>query len=162
MIETGRTKRKKGLEWRVGWRFGVSTIASRPSSITVKPMVAASRSLPCPSLPLSQAPGRLLEWCRREPLTAFLATACLAALIYFFGFYKVFLNGQHSVAVWAWQAWNPENNQEHSALVLPISLFLVWLPRGKLANARIAPWNPGLLVVAFGVGCYVLSVRSLQ
>ncbi len=125
-------------------------------------MVAASRSLPCAPLPLSKAPGRLLSWCRREPITALLAGACLAALVYFFGFHPTFLNGTKTTARWAWEAWNPENNQEHSALVLPIALFLVWFHRGKLANARIEPWNPGLLIVAVGAGCFVLGARALQ
>ena len=125
-------------------------------------MLPASRSLPGPPLPLSEAPGRLLAWCRREPLAALLTFACGAALIYFFGFLKIFLNGTTSTAVWAWQAWNPENNQEHSALVLPISLFLVWYHRGELAAARKEPWNPGLAIAALGVGCFVLSARSLQ
>lgn len=125
-------------------------------------MVAASRSLPCAPLPLSEAPGRLLDWCRRDPVTALLAAACVASLVYFFGFFKIFLNGNLSTAIWAWQAWNPENNQEHCTLVLPISLFLVWYHRGRLAAARKEPWTPGLLIVALGVGCFILGVRSLQ
>lgn len=125
-------------------------------------MLAASRSLPYTPLPLSEAPGRLLAWCRREPGAALLAFACLAVLVYFFGFFKMFINGSTSTAVWAWEAWNPENNQEHSTLVLPIALFLVWYHRDKLAAARIEPWNPGLLIVAFGVGSFVLAARSLQ
>ena len=124
-------------------------------------MIAASRSLPCAPLPLSEAPGRLLAWCRREPIAALLVAACVASIVYFFGFFKIFLNGNLSTAVWAWQAWNPENNQEHSTLVLPISLFLLWYHREQLAAARKQPWNPGLLVVAFGVGCFVLGARSL-
>lgn len=125
-------------------------------------MVAASRALTSEPLPLSQAPGRLLGWCRREPAAALLAVACLGALVYFFGFHGLFLGGTTSTARWAWAAWNPENNQEHSALVLPISLFLVWYHRAKLAAARIEPWNPGLFIVAAGVGLFVLGARSLQ
>jgi exosortase len=121
-------------------------------------MVAASPS----SSPDPSSPRALLAWCRREPVAALLAMACLASIIYFFGFFKAFINGSHSTAVWAWQAWNPENNQEHSTLVLPIALFLVWYHREKLAAARVEPWNPGLAIVAFGVGCFVLAARSLQ
>ncbi len=105
---------------------------------------------------------RLLAWCRREPLAALLVASCIAALVYFFGYFKIFINGTESTAEWAWRAWNPENNQEHSALVLPVSLFLVWYHRAKLAAARKEPWNPGLAIAAFGVGCFVLSARSLQ
>jgi exosortase len=106
--------------------------------------------------------GRSLAWCQREPLVATLTVASLAVLIYFFGFCKLFVNGSLSTAVWAWAAWNPENNQEHSSLVLPISLFLVWYHRDQLAAVRKEPWNPGLFIVALGVGCFVLGARSLQ
>lgn len=126
-------------------------------------MAASSQSDDtCPPVPLSETAGQLLAWCRREPLAALLTAASLAALVYFFGFLKIFLNGGLSTARWAWEAWNPENNQEHSTLVLPISLFLVWYHRGELAAARKEPWNAGLYLVAFGVGCYVLAARSLQ
>lgn len=125
-------------------------------------MLAASRSLPAAPLPISEAPGRMLAWLRREPVAAILLFASLAVLVYFFGFYKIFVNGTLSTGVWSWQAWNPENNQEHARLVLPISLALVWYHRDQLAAARTQPWNPGLAVVAFGVGCFVLAARSLQ
>ena len=93
---------------------------------------------------------------------ALLGAACVVSLIYFFGFFKIFINGTQSTAEWAWKAWNPENNQEHSALVLPISLFLLWYHRDKLSAVRKAPWNPGLWLVVLGVGCFVLGARSLQ
>ena len=125
-------------------------------------MAAASRSLPCPPLPLSEAPARLLAWGRREPLAALLIASCVAALVYFFGFFKIFINGTESAAVWTWWAANAENNQEHARLVLPISIFLVWYHRGRLTAARKQPWPPGLAIAAFGVGCFVLSARSLQ
>jgi exosortase len=125
-------------------------------------MLAASRSLPSDTPSPSGAPGRLLAWCRREPVALLLIVACLGALVYFFGFFKIFINGTTSAAVWSWQAWNPENNQEHSALVLPISLLIIWFHSGKLRAARKEPWNPGLLIVAFGVGCFLLAARSLQ
>jgi exosortase len=125
-------------------------------------MLAASRSHPETSLSLTEAPRRLLGWMRREPAAALLLAACVAVIVYFFGFCEVFIKGTQTTAFWAWQAWNPENNQEHSTLVLPISLFLVWFHRDKLAAVRKEPWNAGLLIVAFGVATFVLGVRALQ
>jgi exosortase len=125
-------------------------------------MIAASRSLPLEPLPISEAPARLLGWCRRHPVDALLAAAALAVLVYFFGFFKIFINGSHSTALWAWEAWNPENNQEHSVLVLPIFFFLLWYHRGELASTRKESWNGGLFIMACGVGCFVLAARALQ
>src|SRR5260221_5039801 len=125
-------------------------------------MVAATQSLS--STPPSQ-PGavvRVAAWCRREPLTVLLLAACLGVLVYFFGFFKIFANGNLSAAVWASQAWNSVSNQEHSWLVLPISLLLLSDHSGKIRAMRTQPWNPGLAIVAFGVACFVLSARSLQ
>jgi exosortase len=103
-----------------------------------------------------------LEWCRRQPLDAALLAACFGALVYFFGFFKGFIGGKLSAARWASEAWNAENNQEHSWLVLPIALVLLWVHRERLRAARGEPWNPGLGLVVAGIGCFVLAVRALQ
>ncbi len=126
-------------------------------------MIAASRSIPPTSTePRPGTLGDLVTWFRRQPAQALLLAACVGVLIYFFGFFHAFLKGQHSAATWASQSWNAENNQEHSWLVLPISLALLWYHRQRLRAARSAPWNGGLGLVAFGVGCFVLAVRALQ
>jgi len=103
-----------------------------------------------------------VEWCRRRPTQALLLAACSGVLIYFFGFLKVFINGRLTAAEWASQAWNAENNQEHSWLVLPICGALLWYHRQRLSASRGAPWNAGLGLVALGTGFFVLAARSLQ
>jgi exosortase len=119
-------------------------------------------SLPAESLSLSEAWGKFVAWARREPLSLLLLLACLGTVAYFFGFFHVFTQGTKTVAKWAWEAWNPENNQEHSRFILPISVFIVWYHRDKLAAAHKEPWNPGLAIAAFGVACFILGVRALQ
>lgn len=86
----------------------------------------------------------------------------LGALVYFFGFFKVFTNGALTTARWAAEAWNAENNQEHGFLILPISLFLAWFHRDRLAAAEKAPSNAGIWVVAAGAALFAMSVRTLQ
>lgn len=125
-------------------------------------MVAASRTVATEPPPAAGSFWRAVGWCRREPLAALLAVACLGVLVYLFGGIHLFYSGTMSAAKWSWNAWNSENNQEHSRLVLPIFLFLVWYHRRKLAVAKMEPWNPGLGIVIFGVACFVLAARSLQ
>lgn len=125
-------------------------------------MVAASRSLASPPTPQPGAAARALAWCRRDPLAAALLFACAGVLVYFFGFFRVFINGTTTAAAWSSAAWNAENNQEHSWLVLPISLALIWYHSAGIRALRDRPWNPGLAIVALGVGLFVLSARALQ
>ena len=101
-------------------------------------------------------------WCARNPAAVLLVAGILAALVYFFGFHEVFTNGTRSTAHWAWEAWNPENNQEHSVLILPIALFLLWYHRDKLAAARKEPSLAGLAIVLIGACAFVLAARALQ
>jgi exosortase len=91
--------------------------------------------------------------------------AIVATLVYFFGFVPlfvkgVFTSGVSSAAAWAWQAWT--GNQEHSKLVPPISLALVWYHRKKIKNAEKRGSNSGLLFVAMGIALFLLSARCLQ
>ena len=105
---------------------------------------------------------RLMHWAGHHPLRLLISGGAAATLIYFFGFYTPFINGSHSTAFWAWEAWNPENNQEHSMLIFPIALFLVWYHRGKIAAAPKQPSFIGVLVVLLGVLMFVLAARALQ
>ncbi|HYR59192.1 MAG TPA: exosortase/archaeosortase family protein [Chthoniobacteraceae bacterium] len=125
-------------------------------------MVAATRSLSSASPSQPGAAACALEWCRRRPLAVLLLAASLGVLVYFFGFFKIFVNGTKSAAMWSSEAWNSENNQEHSWLVLPISLALIWYHSAKIRAMRTQPWNAGLAIVAFGVACFVVSARALQ
>jgi exosortase len=126
-------------------------------------MIASSRSPSTTSPdPLERTPTSVLAWCRARPVEALLLGLCAGVLIYFFGFFDAFVKGRLSTVVWASQAWNKENNQEHSWLVLPITLGLFWYHRRRLAEAVGEPWNGGLGIVAFGVATFVLAVRALQ
>jgi exosortase len=105
------------------------------------------------------------EWIRTNPSSALLLLTVLGTLVYFFGFLPLFIKGLFtsgvgSAAAWAWQAWT--GNQEHSKLVPPISLALVWYHRKKIKNAEKRGSNSGLLFVAIGIALFLLSARCLQ
>jgi len=82
--------------------------------------------------------------------------------VYFFAFLKIYTNGSQTTWAWAWAAWNPENNQEHAVIVLPLAIALVWFHRQELRAAQKAPSNAGLAFVAMGIGLFLLGVRCLQ
>ena len=95
------------------------------------------------------------------------AGTIVATLTYFFGFVDLFIRGTYvnglcSAAEWAWQAWNPEANQEHSRLVPLISAGLAWHHRKKIRLAPKSCAPSGLLFVAVGIGLFLLSARCLQ
>lgn len=108
-----------------------------------------------------------LNWVRREPLAALLLASILATLVYFLGYLPLFvrgtfINGVCSTAVWAWQAWNPGMNQEHSKLVPFISVALVWYHREKIRAAMKQGSSKGLVFVGIGVILFLLSARCVQ
>jgi exosortase len=117
-----------------------------------------------PALPISpgEMSSRVLAWIRREPLGAFLLVASVGVLIYFFGFYKVFMNGGQSTAEWAWRGWNEENDQEHCWLLPPVILFVLWYQREELFRAVKAPSLRGMAFVIAGVLLFVIGVRCIQ
>jgi exosortase len=102
-----------------------------------------------------------------DSIAFFLLLTICATLIYFFGFLPLFVKGifnagVSSAAAWAWQAWNPEANQEHSRLVPLISLGLVWYHRKEIRNAPKRGSNLGLAFVFIGIALFLLSARCLQ
>ncbi len=111
---------------------------------------------------LGETAGRFLGWVRARPLDAALWAVLVSALVYFFCFFKIFVNGQLSTFDWAWSAWNPENNQEHSVFILPVAAWVIWYHRDRLAAAKKQPSNLGLVITAFGALLFVLSARTLQ
>jgi len=104
----------------------------------------------------------VLAWMRRDPAGAVLLALIAGVLVYFFGFYRVYMNGSQSTAEWAWSGWNDENDQVHCRFLLPIIAVILWLRRGELMAVAKAPSMRGLAFVIMGVVFYVLAVRCLQ
>jgi len=106
--------------------------------------------------------SHFLKWCQRNPVTAFALAAVIGVLVFFLGWLRLFTNDVESLAVWAWRAWSPEGNQEHSRIVPFISVGLIWYHRNEIRNAIKLPSNTGLFFTGIGILFYVLSVRCLQ
>jgi len=110
---------------------------------------------------------RASDFIKREPLSALLLATIVATFVYFFGFVPLFVRGTFvsgvsSVFSWAWQAWNPTANQDHSKVVPVIFLGLIWYHRKKIAAAPKQGDNRGLIFVGIGVFFFVLAARCLQ
>src|SRR5206468_1223019 len=69
-----------------------------------------------------------------------------------------------SLSRWAWTAWATEAglSQEHSKLVIPFVLFLVWYHRHELRLAPKRASNTGLAFVGTGIVFFILAARCLQ
>jgi exosortase len=106
--------------------------------------------------------GSFLGWCRKNPIPAALVAAVAMTLVYFFGFVKIFMNGNLSTWTWAWQAWNPETNYEHAKIIPLITVFLVWYARNKLKVAPIGSSRWGWLFIGIGLFLFVAGARTLQ
>lgn len=109
----------------------------------------------------------LVAQARQRPAGAFLLAAIAVTFVYFFGFVPLFVKGMFvegycSVAVWAWQAWNPGMNQEHSKLVPLIFIGLLYYHRERLRAAPKKGSNMGLLFVGAGILLFLLGARCLQ
>ena len=102
------------------------------------------------------------DWAKRNPLAAALLLTIIATLVYFFGFVKLFMNGNLSTWTWAWQAWNPETNYEHAKIIPLITVFLVWHARNKLKVAPIGSSRWGWLFIGIGLFLFVAGARTLQ
>jgi exosortase len=63
---------------------------------------------------------------------------------------------------WAWQAWSPGSNQEHSKIVPLVFVGLVWYHRKEIARAPKAGSNSGLIFICIGIILFVLGARCLQ
>ena len=53
--------------------------------------------------------------------------------------------------------WSTNESYSHGFLVPPIALFLAWQQRDRLRRASICPSTAGLLILAFGLGLYVIG-----
>ncbi|RJG01887.1 exosortase A [Noviherbaspirillum sedimenti] len=59
--------------------------------------------------------------------------------------------------------WNSSETFAHGYIILPISLWLVWRERGKLARLTPAPWWPALLLLAAcGFGWLLAYLGDVQ
>ena len=110
---------------------------------------------------------RASDFIKREPLSALLLATIVATFVYFFGIVPlfvrgIFIHGASSVFAWAWQAWNPTGNQEHSKVVPLIFIGLIWYHRKKIAAAPKQGDNRGLIFVGIGLLLFVLAARCLQ
>jgi exosortase len=104
----------------------------------------------------------VVVWTKRNPAAAFLATAIVATLIYFFGFVKIYLSGSLSAWIWAWQAWGPEGDYEHAKLIPLIVAFLVWHARDRLRAAPIGSSRWGWLFIVIGLLLFIAGARTVQ
>ncbi len=104
----------------------------------------------------------LLLWVRNRPLSALLFAATIAIVVYFFGFLRLYANQSQPIWEWAWLRFLPQYNQEHSKLIPPLVLFLLWYHREQIRQAPRAGSNLGLLFIAWGVVCYIVAARAFQ
>ena len=117
---------------------------------------------PVPPLEPGEALSRFAKWCAAQPAAAALLAGCTGAVVWFLGVFPAFRTGTRSAMVWASEAWNSENNQEHSWFILPIVAWLIWAHREEIQRARKEPSNAGLAWVAAGVLTFLLAARTLQ
>jgi len=108
-----------------------------------------------------------IESVKANPVSAILICTIVATFVYFFGVVPLFIRGTFvsgacSVFAWAWQAWNPVANQEHSKMVPFVFVGLVWYHRKQIARAPKGGSDSGIISVGIGILLFVLSVRCLQ
>jgi exosortase len=128
---------------------------------------SSTRGVESVSERITAASRSVYGWLKSNPVAALLLVTIIGTLVYFFGFVPlfikgVFVNGITSVAGWAWEAWKPGTNQEHSKLVPFISLGLVWWHSRKIKEAPKDGSNSGLIFVGVGILLFLLSARCLQ
>jgi exosortase len=58
--------------------------------------------------------------------------------------------------------WRTDPMYSHGFVVAPIALFLVWRQRDRLRAATIAPSNAGLLVLALGLGLFIVGTLGAE
>lgn len=102
------------------------------------------------------------RWMAQNPLQTALWLMIAATLVYFYGFYRVFMNGAESSAIWAYNGWNAENDQQHCVAIMPAVLFLLWYHRDELAAAVKEPSWRGLAFVVGGILMFLAGVRCLE
>jgi len=123
---------------------------------------AQPSSPPEPEITFGEVMERFGKWCAANVGATLLLVGSIGALVYFFGFFYCFRNGDETTALWASRAWNSENNQEHSWFVLPIAFYLLWHHREKIRKARKEPCDLGLVWLLGGVLLFIAGVRMID
>src|SRR6202035_6153074 len=105
-----------------------------------------------------------INWVKTNPACVLLICTLLATFVYFFGVVPLFIRGTFvsgacSVFVWAWQAWNPGANQEHSKIVPLVFVGLILYHRKEISGASKSGDDKGLFFVGIGIILFVLSAR---
>lgn len=103
-----------------------------------------------------------LRWCKANPVSVVLLATICGTFVYFFGMVPLFVNHSESAARWAWLAWNPEQDQEHSKLVPWIFAALVWMHWSELLEAPKGSSRWGLAVAGIGILLFLASTRCLE
>jgi exosortase len=124
----------------------------------------AESAQPPPSAPptFGEEMARLGHWCRANPVPAALLTILLGGLVYFFGIQKLFNRGALTTWVWAFRAWNSENDLEHGVGILPAAIIVAWLHREDFRRAIKAPSWLGVPVILLGVLLFVSAAWVQQ
>ncbi len=139
--------------------------ATRPRTDTVRAMsteTAPPTVQPEPAITFGAVLARFGKWCGANVRAALLLAGGGGVLVYFYGFFYCFRNGDETTALWASRAWNSENNQEHSWFVLPIAFYLLWHHRERLRSARKEPSDWGLAWLLGGVLIFIAGVRMID
>lgn len=91
------------------------------------------------------------------------ATGLLAAvLVYFYGLHNAYPTSLKTVANWCAHAWNAKNDMLHG-WAIPVAFAVMCGLGWKKAKAEpVAPTGWGMVPLLFGIGLYVMSVRTLQ
>ena len=83
-------------------------------------------------------------------------------LVYFYGLHNAYPTGLKSVANWCAHAWNAKNDMLHG-WAIPVAFAVMCCLGWKKAKAEpVAAAGWGMVPLLFGIGLYVLSVRTLQ
>ncbi len=125
--------------------------------LPIDPLVEATPSPPTSVLP--SAGGLRLE---RAAKVALLVIGAL--LVYFYGFYEAYpkANG-NTLARWTWLSCNPMNDSVHGRAIPVIFAVMCWLSWKQARREVFKPFATlGLAGVAFGVGMFLLSIRTSQ
>src|SRR3954464_4320637 len=123
-----------------------------------EPTQIAAAASPSPEPTWGEVLG---SWARRRPSEVALLGLLVGALIYFFGFYRVFMNGVQSTMVWASLAWNSENDLEYGWAIIPVAIGIAWYHRSELLRAPKSTSWVGLFIAFLGAALFLLGVRAL-